>query len=62
MKVRFVYWQDEEFWIGYLSDFPDYRTQGISLQDLKENLIGLYNDLTSGEIPCVRKIDELEVA
>jgi len=22
-KVRFVYWQDENMWLGYLEDYPD---------------------------------------
>jgi hypothetical protein len=29
--VRYVYWQDGAFWIGYLEEFPDYMTQGESL-------------------------------
>ena len=28
--VKFVRWQDKEAWIGYLQDYPDYRTQGYS--------------------------------
>jgi len=45
-----------------LDDYPDYHTQGESLDDLKENLIDLHRDLTSGEIPCVRRHAELELA
>jgi predicted RNase H-like HicB family nuclease len=48
-------------WLGYLEEFPDYLTQGESLAELKENLRGLYQDLTSGEIPGVRKVAELSV-
>ncbi|PKL39277.1 MAG: hypothetical protein CVV41_21740 [Candidatus Riflebacteria bacterium HGW-Riflebacteria-1] len=62
MKTQFIYWQDEGFWIGYLSDYPDYRTQGETLDELKENLKDLYKDLSSGSIPSIRRIDELEVA
>ncbi len=62
MKTKYVYWKDEGFWLGYLSDFPDYMTQGETLEELKANLIDLFKDLTSGAIPCVRRIDELEVA
>jgi len=62
MKTKFVYWQDEGFWIGYLSEFPDYMTQGETLEELRENLKDLFRDLNSGLIPCVRRIDELEVA
>ena len=62
MKTKYVYWQEEDFWLGYLTDYPDYRTQGETLKELQENLKDLYKDLTSGEIPCIRRIDELEVA
>ena len=59
---RFVYWQDGEFWLGYLEDYPDYMTQGESLEDLREHLRDLYADVSNGHIPSVRKVAELEVA
>jgi len=58
---RFTYWQDGEFWLGYLEEFPDYMTQGSSLDDLKEYLNDLYKDLSGGKIPSVRRTDELDV-
>lgn len=61
-KIRFIYWKEEKFWIGYLEEFPDYLTQAESFEELQMNLRDLYNDLTSGKIPFVRKIAELEVA
>jgi predicted RNase H-like HicB family nuclease len=33
--VRYVYWQDEDGWLGYLEEYPDYWTQGDSLDDLR---------------------------
>lgn len=60
--VKFVYWQEKDFWIGYLQDYPDYLTQGESLEELKGNLQDLYRDVTSGEIPGIRKVDDLVVA
>jgi len=59
--TRFIYWQDDNMWLGYLEEYPDYMTQGESLEELKENLKDIYSDLTSGAIPCVRKVAELEV-
>jgi len=59
---RFIYYQDEEMFIGWLEDYPDYRTQGESMEELQENLRDLYEDLNSGAIPCVRRIGELRVA
>ncbi|MCC6347386.1 MAG: type II toxin-antitoxin system HicB family antitoxin [Nitrospirales bacterium] len=60
--TRFVYWQDGDMWLGHLEEYPDYMTQGATLEELKENLRDLYKDLTSGAIPCVRRVAELEVA
>jgi len=60
--VKFVHWQDGNWWLGYLEEYPDYITQGETLEELKENLRDLYKDLTSGEIPCVRKVADLQVA
>lgn len=60
--IRYMYWQDGEFWLGYLEEYSDYITQGMSFDELRENLTDLYRDLSSGEIPCVRKVGELQVA
>jgi hypothetical protein len=62
MTIKYIYWKDGAFWLGYLEDYPDYMTQGTSLDELKINLKDLYSDLTSGQIPNVRKKGELEVA
>ena len=59
---KYVYWRDEDMWLGYLEEFPDYMTQGESLDELRDNLKDIYKELTSGSIPCVRRIDELEMA
>ncbi len=60
--TKFIHWQDGNMWLGYLEEYPDYITQGVTFEELKENLKDLYKDLTSGAIPCVRKVAELEVA
>jgi hypothetical protein len=58
-SLKFVYWEEDGGWIGYLQDFPDYWTQGDTLDDLKEHLSDLYRDVTSGQIPGIRKVEEL---
>jgi predicted RNase H-like HicB family nuclease len=60
--IKFVHWQEGDFWLGYLLDYPDYWTQGESLDDLKDHLLDLYRDLTSGELSGIRKVDELVVS
>ncbi len=61
-SLGYTFWQDGDFWLGYLDNYPDYMTQGTSLDDLKEHLLDLYADLSSGAIPNVRQHAELEVA
>lgn len=60
--LGFTYWQDGDAWLGYLDEFPDYMTQGSSLEDLREHLLDLYRELTSGAIPHVRRHSVLETA
>ncbi|MGA3186195.1 MAG: hypothetical protein ABSF22_03725 [Bryobacteraceae bacterium] len=45
--ARYVYRQDH--WLGYFEEYPDYLTQGESLEDL-------YRDIASGEVPGVRRV------
>jgi len=60
--IKFTSWQDGEFYIGFLNDYPDYSTQGLDREDLIENLKSLLIDLESNEIPYARKVEELLVA
>lgn len=63
MKMqKYIYWQDDQIFLGYFEEYPDYWTQGKTIEELKENLIDIYNELTSGTIPAVRKVAELQVA
>ncbi len=60
--VKFIYWEEDGAWLGYLQEFPDYWTQGENLDDLKDHLRDLYADLTSGQLPGIRRVDDLVVA
>lgn len=62
MTKKYIYWQEDDMSIGYLEEYPDYMTQGETLEELKENLRDIYKELTSGAIPHVRRAAELEVA
>jgi predicted RNase H-like HicB family nuclease len=61
-KVKIVYWEEEGAWLGYLQDSPDYWTQGMTLEDLKEHLRDIYQEILGGGIPGIRKVGELDVA
>jgi len=60
--VKIVVWQEDEAWLGYLQQSPDYWTQGDSLDDLREHLKDLYADLSGGAIPGARHVEDLMVS
>jgi hypothetical protein len=59
---KFIYYKDDDMWIGWLEEYPDYRTQGATLEELEENLKDIYADLSSDAIPYVHRVGELRVA
>jgi predicted RNase H-like HicB family nuclease len=60
--IRYIYWQEDNMWLGYLEEYPDYRTQGESLEELQENLKDIYQDITSGAVPNVKHVGDLQIA
>jgi predicted RNase H-like HicB family nuclease len=60
-QLKFVYWQDDDAWLGYLQEYPDYWTQGQTMEELQEHLKDLYLDLSGGAIPGIRQVGELSI-
>jgi predicted RNase H-like HicB family nuclease len=60
--IEYTFWQDGEFFIGYLNEFPDYQTQGFSKEELMENLKDILFDIETREIPYIKKVEKLVVA
>ena len=46
-RLKYTFWQDGDFYLGFLNEYPEYWTQGCSKQDLVEHLSGLLWDLES---------------
>ena len=59
---KFICYQNEDMFIGWFEDVPDYKTQGETFDKLKENLMDICQELTSGHIPNVLHVGELRVA
>ncbi|MEW6348208.1 MAG: type II toxin-antitoxin system HicB family antitoxin [Thermodesulfobacteriota bacterium] len=47
---------------GLPEEFSDYMTQGETLEELQENLKDIYDDLSGGKIPGVRRVPELHIS
>ncbi len=37
-KKKYIYFFDNDMWLGYWEEFPDYMTQGVTLEELQTNL------------------------
>ena len=42
MDLTYTYWQDGEFFVGFLNECPDDSTQGFSIAELEDALIEVY--------------------
>jgi predicted RNase H-like HicB family nuclease len=60
--INFTWWKSEQFYLGYLNDYPDYMTQGETKEELQENLKDLLKDIESDEIPYIKKTESMLVA
>ena len=59
--IKFIFYQEDDIWVGWLEEYPDYRSQGKTLDELKENLRDIYEDLIGEKIPHVRRHGELVI-
>lgn len=51
MAVNITYWPAEEGgYIGYMKDYPDYPTQGETLDELKFMLSDILDAIRSGDL------------
>jgi hypothetical protein len=42
MELDYTWWQDGGFFVGFLNNYPEDSTQGMSLAELEEALIEIY--------------------
>ena len=60
---RYTDWQEPDgMFLGYPEEFPDYMTQGETLEELRANIADLLRDLLGGLVPCERHSAELVLA
>ena len=69
MSATYTYWQDPKdcMWLGYWNDYPDYQTEGHTLEELRRMLISMRNDIAAmvsdGTMECSRlNVGEMDLA
>jgi predicted RNase H-like HicB family nuclease len=62
MKIDIVYKEKKDWFVGHIQEYPDYESQGKTLEELRGNLIEIYNDINKGLVPDAEPFQILEVA
>ncbi len=60
--MKIVYQEKDNWFIGHIQEYPDYETQGETLEELKANLVDIYQDIVKGLVPDAEPFKVLEVA
>jgi hypothetical protein len=42
MELQYTYWQDGDYYVGFINDYPEDSTQGLTLSELEESLAEVY--------------------
>jgi predicted RNase H-like HicB family nuclease len=62
MEFNIFYKKKKDWFIGHIQEYPDYESQGRTLDELRENLIEIYNDINEGLVPDAEPFQLMEVA
>ena len=63
MELQYTYWQDGDFFVGFLDDYPNDSTQGVSLAELEEALVEVYEIRQEEKKPLaeIRKTGKIRI-
>ncbi|MDQ1327008.1 MAG: hypothetical protein QG641_288 [Candidatus Poribacteria bacterium] len=61
MKIKIIYKEEDGWYVGHIQEYPDYESQGKTLDELKENLLDIYDDIKQGLVFDVKPSKVLEL-
>ncbi|MFA7239594.1 MAG: type II toxin-antitoxin system HicB family antitoxin [Sulfuricellaceae bacterium] len=41
-RITLIYWKSDKFWLGKMLEHPEIMTQGVTLEELEENIKDAY--------------------
>ena len=62
MKINIIYREERGWFVGHIQEYPDYESQGKTLEELRDNLIEIYEDIRKGLVLDAEPFQILEVA
>lgn len=55
--LKYSWQKNEKFYIGFLDQYPSYRTQALTKDELKERLLDILTDIETKKIPYIKSKD-----
>jgi predicted RNase H-like HicB family nuclease len=62
MKLKYSYVIDDGYYVGCLDDYPQYTTQGESIEDFEKSLKEIYSWIQDGTLEVKEYKGFLEIA
>ena len=62
METRYSWWKEDDFYLGYIDEYPQYPTQGESLEDLENGLREIYGWIKDGTLKLKEQKGILKIA
>ena len=60
-KLTMIYWKANKFWLGKLLEHPEIMTQGVSIEELEENIKDAYIQIAMDDVPDDYKMKEIAI-
>ena len=62
MELYYSWWMEDDFYLGYIDEYPQYPTQGESLADLEDGLREIYEWIKDGTLKIKEQKGILKIA
>jgi predicted RNase H-like HicB family nuclease len=50
-KITVIYWKEDNFWLGKIEEHPEIMSQGLTQEELMENLKDAYRLMVYDDVP-----------
>jgi molecular chaperone GrpE (heat shock protein) len=62
IELKYTFEIEDDFYVGYLDNYPEFPTQGEDMKDFEANLIDIYEMIQDGTLNAQQKHGVLEIA
>lgn len=61
MKISIIYKEENGWYVGHIQEYPEYESQGKTLDELKQNILDIYADIKEGLVSEAKPSKVLEL-